>query len=130
MLFLFVVQATAQLMGPPLPADWQALAPLPYIAVPQVTPAMIQFVAGEVATGRCNTPRAGDGHYYMRVDVAALVSGDGVVRKVLPRAIDCPTVEQYSAGLVIGFARDNLRMHGESAADQWYRTTLSYDWGK
>ncbi len=118
-------------MAPPsLPADWKALAPLPYVAVPQVTPAMTQFVAGEIATRRCNTPKADDGHYYVRVDVAALVSGDGVVRKVVPRAIDCPTVEQYSAGLVLGFSRDNLRMNGESAADQWYRTTLLYDWGK
>jgi hypothetical protein len=31
---------------------------------------------------------------------------------------------------VIGFARGNLPARGAGAGEQWYRTTLVYDWGK
>jgi hypothetical protein len=114
----------------PLPTDWATLAPLPYIAPPLVTPATDQFVAGEIAAKRCPGPKPVDGHYILRVDIAALIGRDGAIRRAIPRAIGCPTVEQYSAGLVIGFARGNLPTRGAGAGDQWYRTTLVYDWGK
>ena len=131
MLLPLIMQATAQVTTPPpMPADWAALAPLPYTAPPQVTRAMAQFVADEIAAKRCNLTRPADGHYIVRVDVATLVGGDGTVRKTVPRAIDCPTVEQYSAGLVIGFARANLPPHGNASGDHWYRATIIYDWGK
>ncbi len=131
MLLPLIMQAAAQVVvPPPVPADWATLAPLPYVAAPQVTPAMEQFVAGEIAANRCATVKPVDGHYIVRVDVATLIGGDGTIRKAIPRAIGCPTVEQYSAGLVIGFARGNLPARGAGAAEQWYRTTLVYDWGK
>ncbi|MFA5963265.1 MAG: hypothetical protein WC804_04535 [Sphingomonas sp.] len=131
MLLSLIIQATAQLvMPPPLPADWATLAPLPYLAPPQVTPAMEQFVAGEVAAKRCAEPKPVNGRYVLHIDIATLIGSDGTIRKAMPRAIGCPTVEQYSAGLVIGFARGNLPARGAGAGDQWYRTTLVYDWGK
>ncbi|MEG3147229.1 hypothetical protein U1839_21465 [Sphingomonas sp. RT2P30] len=131
MLLPLILQVAAQAVAPPpVPADWATLAPLPYVAPPQITPAMEQFVAGEIAAKRCATAKPVDGHYIVRVDIAALVGGDGTIRKAVPRAIDCPTVEQYSAGLVIGFARGNLPARGAGAGEQWYRTTLVYDWGK
>ena len=131
MLLPIIIQATAQLAAPPpLPADWATLAPLPYVSPPQITPAMEQFVADEVAAKRCAGPKPVNGHYIMRVDIATLVGGDGTIRKAMPRAIGCPTIEQYSAGLVIGFVRENLPARGAGAGDQWYRTTLIYDWNK
>lgn len=116
---------TADMVPPP--ADWSALAPLPYVTVPHVTPALSGFVAREIAAGRCAVPRPGDGHYVVRVEIAALVGAQGIVRRTMPHAISCPTVEQYAAGLVLGFARGNI-VSRPDAPDTWYRATIVFDW--
>lgn len=113
--------------APAIPADWSVLPQIPYVSAPQVTPALSGFVAGEIAAGRCAVPKPVDGHYVVRVDVASLVGGDGMVRRAVPHAISCPTVEQYAAGLVTGFARGNLVMR-PGATDAWYRTTIVFEW--
>jgi len=122
MLLFLLLQAAV-----PVPTDWSVLAPLPYADPPQITAPLTRFVADEVAAGRCAQPKQGDGHYVVKVDVATLVGGDGEIRRTVPRAINCPTVEQYSAGLVASFARGNLQPHA-GAADTWYRATIVYDW--
>jgi hypothetical protein len=122
LLFLFL-QATA----PAVPADWSTLPPLPAAMAPQVTPPLTRFVADEIAAGRCAQPRPADGHYVFKVDVATLIGADGAIRRALPRAINCPTVEQYSAGLVVSFARANPQPRA-GGADLWYRATIVYDW--
>jgi len=118
-----LLQATTD--APPPPSDWATLAPMPYVAAPAVTAPLVKFVADEVAAGRCAVPKPADGHYVVKVDVAALIDEDGTLRRAVPRAIDCPTVEQYSAGLVTSFARANLN---GGPAPMWYRATLVYDW--
>ncbi|QQV78498.1 hypothetical protein H5J25_07645 [Sphingomonas aliaeris] len=109
-----------------VPTDWAALAPVPYIKPPEMTPGLSGFVAGEIAAGRCPVSRPADGHYVVKLDIATLVDADGTVRRTVPRAIQCPTVEQYGAGLVISFARANLR--AGAAGDRWYRATIVFDW--
>jgi hypothetical protein len=109
-----------------VPADWSVLAPLPYEEPPKMAPNLSGFVASEVAAGRCTMPRPADGHYVVKLDVATLVGADGLVRRVVPRAIQCPTVEQYGAGLVTSFARANLRTG--ATGDQWYRATIIFEW--
>lgn len=111
---------------PPLP-DWSLLAPLRYLHDPEVTPPMRQFVVDEIAAGRCALPRPADGHYTLTLDVAVLIGADGSVRATVPHAINCPTVEQYGAGLVSAFARDNL-LPRVTATDQWYRTSVTFSW--
>lgn len=108
-----------------VPSDWAALAPVPYTTAPQITPQLAAFVGGEVAAGRCAMPKPTDGHYVMKVDVATLIDADGVVRRTVPHAINCPTVEQYAAGLVTSFARGNMAVRG---GDMWYRATIVFDW--
>ena len=49
------------------------------------------------------------------------------MRRVTPRAIDCPTVEQFAAGLLLGAARNNVDLRG-AATDSWYRTTMVFAW--
>lgn len=125
MIALALLLQAAPDLSPPLPTDWSALAPMPYVESPAITPPLEKFVADEVAAGRCTVPKTADGRYVVKVDVAALVDQAGAVRRAVPRAIDCPTVEQYSAGLVTSFARANLRA---GTPPLWYRTTLVYDW--
>ncbi len=99
--------------------DWDGLAPLPYRAPPVVTAEMQSFVQGEVRARKCE--HSGQ----MRIDVAVLVDEAGGIRTTVPRAVNCPSVEQYVAALVGGFARSNLlpRLGG---GEQWYRTSLSF----
>jgi hypothetical protein len=121
---LAVAQVAPEPTSPPLvvPTDWTAMPPLPWRAEPAVTPGLIAFVAGEVRAGRC-AARAGNATL---VRVAVFVRADGLVRAAVPRAIDCPTVEQFAAGLVTSFARNNLR----TPAAGWYQVTVTFDWGK
>ena len=119
--------AALLLQAAEVPADWSILAPMPYVAAPEITPALDAFVAAEIAAGRCAVPKPTDGHYVVRVEVAALVGADGMVRRTVPHAIACPTVEQYAAGLVAGFARGNLFARA-GTADMWYRATIVFDW--
>jgi hypothetical protein len=125
MIALFLLLQAAEL--PALPTDWAALAPLPYVAPPKITPQLTSFVATEITASRCPVTKPADGHYIIKVDVATLVDADGVIRRTVPHAINCPTVEQYAAGLVAGFARSNLAPR-PGAADTWYRATITFDW--
>lgn len=107
--------------------DWPSLAPLPYRAEPQITSDMLAFVASEVTTRRC--PLAIGPGLALTVDVAVLVDAQDNIRTTVPRAIQCPTVEQYAAAMVAGAARGNL-LPRRASADQWYRTTVTFAWPK
>ncbi|MGJ3649249.1 hypothetical protein ACLB0R_12365 [Sphingomonas sp. GlSt437] len=114
---------------PPLP-EWPAMAPLRYLHDPEITPAMAQFAAEEIKAGRCTLATSAeapaDPRRSLTVDVAVLVGADGMVRATVPHAINCPTVEQYAAGLVSSFTRDNLVPHGPG--ETWYRTSVTFRW--
>jgi hypothetical protein len=108
------------------PIDWEALDALPYRAQPQITPQMVDFVQGEMRQGRCTPPAPIAGKRRVRADVAVLVGSAASVRATIPRAINCPTVEQYAAGLVLGFARDNLSPRF-AVEGTWYRVSMTFD---
>lgn len=109
--------------APTLPA-WDTLPPIILRQPRQVTPAVAEFVATEVAEGRCVLPPPEQHH--LRVDVALLIARSGRVLASVPHAIDCPTVEQYAAGLAIGWVRGNL--HPRLGRMGWYRLRLDFDW--
>ncbi|TKD51045.1 hypothetical protein [Sphingomonas baiyangensis] len=138
MLLALLMQATAPAVAPPpvVPTtppmrrgqqiEWQVLPPMPYREPPQLTEAMTQFVAAEVASGRCRPHASRGTRHRIQADVAVLVTPEGGARVTIPRAIACPTVEQYAAGLVLGFARNNLSTR--SSVSQWFRATLTFEW--
>jgi hypothetical protein len=115
------------LQATPPRIDWPSLAPLPYRAEPQITPDMLTFVANEVTTRKCPVV-VGPG-LTLSVDVAVLVDAQDNIRTTVPRAIQCPTVEQYAAAMVAGAARGNL-LPRMASAEQWYRTTVTFTWPK
>ena len=110
---------------PVVPTDWAMLPPLPYREEPQMTPAMLGFVRGEIRSGRCRPVKSAWSRGTLTLDLAVLVSPNGFIRRVIPRAIDCMTVEQYGAGLVTSFARGNLRQR-IATGDAWHRATLVF----
>jgi len=122
-MLLLVGQSAQQVAAPPAgaivaPADWSRMPQLPWRIPPRITADLIAVVEREVADERCvHAPGP------VVVDMAVLARGDGGIRAVVPRAIGCATIEQFSAGLVTSFARNNLRRHSAG----WYRTTISFD---
>lgn len=62
------------------------------------------------------------------ISLAVLIVPGGSVKRIVPQAIDCPTVEQYSAGLILKMSRDNIK--ASPATDTWYRTSMTFTWGK
>ncbi|MBW4329676.1 hypothetical protein KY084_02150 [Stakelama sp. CBK3Z-3] len=126
----FLVAAAAQqggMLGLTLPIDWEGMTPLPYHNQPVVTTQMSQFVAKEMAFSKCPMPRRQNGKRVVSLDIAVLLSEDGSVRATIPRAINCSSVEQYSAGLVSTFARNNLDP-AKVDPSGWYRATVTYEW--
>jgi hypothetical protein len=120
-----LAQVTAAVPLSP-PSDLASLPPLPLTQrLPGAEP-LSTFVKAEVDAGRCPAPpRGGDGVSSLAVDMALLVDRAGTVRRIVPRAIGCPTVEQYAAGVVASVARGNVT---PPAADGWYRLTMSFAW--
>lgn len=106
--------------------DWAALPALPWRTPPMLTASMNQFAAREARARHCPLPRPTGFNQRLTVELAVLVT-NGEVRTVVPRAIQCATVEQYAAGLAAGFARSNLPP-AAGAADQWYKTSLTFSW--
>ncbi|MCD2322490.1 hypothetical protein LQ953_00495 [Sphingomonas sp. IC-56] len=103
--------------------QWDTLPALPYRAAPQITPDMSSFVQREAVSRKCPRPQASA----ITVEVAVLVDQRGGIRTTVPRAIGCPTVEQYAAALIAGFALNNL-LPRTGTGEQWYRTAVTFTW--
>jgi hypothetical protein len=103
------------------PTDWSALQQLPLLRRWEPSESITAFVRDEVRAGRCATPET----HRVAVDFVVFVSADGQVRRIVPRAIDCPTVEQYASGLTLRAVRGNV---ADVPAAGWYRTALVFDW--
>ncbi|MFL9842346.1 hypothetical protein ABS767_15350 [Sphingomonas sp. ST-64] len=114
--------------NPAAAIDWSRLPDLPYRETPQMTPAMHDWARGQVRARKCRAGRLVDGRPAVRVEVAALIDPETGVRTTIPRAIGCPTVEQYAAGLVAGFSRNNLVPRTAAPGAVWYRATVTFAW--
>lgn len=109
------------------PQDWSVL---PIVRIRRQATALANtsaYVHGEVVAGRCARVVRTTQGWAVTVNLAVLITPDGRIRRVTPRAIDCPTVEQYAAGLILG-ARDSIDVV-DADADAWYRTSLTFAWG-
>jgi hypothetical protein len=116
---------------PPAPAleTWPALPTLLYERDPDDLGEVSRFVQDEVEAGRCGTPLKAGENRVLRVRVVVLVGPDGRARALVPEAIGCPTVEQYTAGVIGRLVAGNVRQPWPTQA-QWLRTGLVYSWSK
>lgn len=124
-----VVPVQPTIVAPLPPQDWSTL-PIMRVRRPAADlPDLSAFVRAEVEAGRCATAHASPQGWTLKIDLAVLATPGGQVRRITPRAINCPTVEQYAAGLVLGTARDNVDVRG-ALADTWYRTSMTFAWSQ
>lgn len=121
------VPASAPVSGPLPPQDWSTLPPLRIRRQATTLANTSAYVHGEVMAGRCAKAVRTVQGWSLSLDLAVLMTRDGRVRRITPRAIDCPTVEQYAAGVILG-ARDSIDVV-DTDADTWYRTSLTFAWG-
>lgn len=127
---LLAVQAAPEAQPTP-EIDWGTLPDLPYREAPQMTAPMHDWVQGQVRARKCRAGRLVDGRAAVRIQIAVLVHPEDGVRASIPRSIGCPSVEQYAAGLVSSFARNNLTSRPSVFSNpQWYRATVTFAWRK
>ena len=123
-----VVPTQPPIAAPLPPQDWSMLPILRVRRPASDMPDLAAFVRTEVAAGRCAAAASSAQGWVLKIDLAVLATPGGQVRRITPRAIDCPTVEQYAAGLVLGTARDNVDVRG-AQSDTLYRTSMTFAWG-
>ena len=109
------------------PQDWTNLPTLRLVRASPDRPALSDFVRDEVRSGRCNAQTQSATGFSVIVTVALLVTPQGLVRRTLPRAIGCPSVEQYAAGLAFSRAMGNTDV-GDMNVDGWYKTSMVFTW--
>lgn len=127
--FLLFQAAVASAVPTAVPNDWSKLPDLRLTATPDYAAIMTRFVHDEVAAGRCAATNAADGKASLKVDMVVLVSSaNGEAVKIVPRAINCPTVEQFAAGVVQKAARGNIA-GPPPTADSWYHIGMTLTWG-
>ncbi|MEH3158649.1 MAG: hypothetical protein PGN08_06705 [Sphingomonas taxi] len=129
-----IALATAQLAAastPPAPLmppqDWSGLRPLPYTRDADDGANLSAFVQAEVKAGRCAAATQTAQGWTLKVDLAVLVGPAGQPRRIVPRAIACPSVEQYAAGLVSSMVRNSIPADATDTGG-WYRTSLTFTW--
>lgn len=123
--FVAFMQATAGPTAPP--TDWSQLPALRWKLPPRNAAATSRYVRDEVAAGRCGAAQRSDHTAALKIDLAVLADANGRVRAVVPRAVNCPTVEQYTVGLIQRMALDNVDTTGQTA-ETWYRAAMTYSW--
>ncbi|MDR6145714.1 hypothetical protein QE363_001507 [Sphingomonas sp. SORGH_AS870] len=107
------------------PHDWTTL---PTLTLPPAGPDMVRFVRAEVQAGRCPRDRVTEeGQVVLVVPMAVWLNADGSAQSVVPLAIGCPTVEQYSAGVAQRMIRQ-MPYRPMRQGDRWYRTVITYTW--
>jgi hypothetical protein len=126
-LLMVAAQATTVAPLPTPPLDWSGVPPLRYQDPPAEDFDYSAYVRDEVRAGRCHRAVAVDGRWTLAVDVIVLAARDGSPRRIIPRAIDCPSVEQYAAGLVSRLTRRNIDTTG-TTADTWFKTSVRFSW--
>lgn len=120
--FALFLQAAAQpvpLVALP-PADWSKLPELALLRLTPPSADLSDYVRDEVLAGRCVA--AGSS---IRVDLAVMIGSDGRAKRIVPRAINCPTVEQYASGIISRMTRQNVI---PPPKDSWYRTAVTFSW--
>jgi len=106
------------------PHDWSTLGML---TLPPAGPDLVRFVRDEVTAGRCTRARQDDAQTVLVVPLAIRISADGHADSVVPLAIGCPTVEQFSAGAAQRMVR-HLAHRTMIPGGRWYRTVITYTW--
>lgn len=123
---LLLQAAVPAAAGPAMPpTDWSTLPDLP-VAPPRGASDPSGYVRREVAAGRCRAAPIGGGSR-VAASVAVLVDARGSVQRIVPQAIGCPTVEQFTAGYVSTLARRAV-IAGQTFRPGWYRHVVTYRW--
>ena len=130
MVVLILQTAIAIAVPPSAPAavwtgSWSALPQLEFPRGSSATTQISDYVRDEVRAGRCGAAVATPFGQALSVELAVQLSTNGRVRRIIPRAIGCATVEQYATGLTSRMARTMLAAPG---ARTWFRTTIDFAW--
>ncbi|MDP1026669.1 hypothetical protein Q5H91_05560 [Sphingomonas sp. KR1UV-12] len=117
-----LLAAALQGLTPPPVASWRDLPvfPLSRTTAPDEGSA---FVKAEIAAGRCSVPPEGSD---LVAPIAILVGPTGAIRQIVPQAIGCPTVEQYTVGYLMTLTRAAPGSTPPRAG--WYSLAIEYHW--
>lgn len=107
------------------PREWSTL---PAIPLPPASDDMVRFVRDEVNAGRCvRHQTTQSGQVTVVAPLALRFNAEHGVETIVPVAIGCPTVEQFSAGAAQRMVR-RLPYRATLTGDRWYRTVITYTW--
>ncbi|MBJ6122020.1 hypothetical protein [Sphingomonas mollis] len=127
MIAALLLAATQAALSPPPVADWDRLPAFPVPRAADIVDGAA-FVRGEIESGHCHpVPAPATGGVRLIAPVAILVGPTGIVRQIVPQAIGCPTIEQYTVGYLLSLTRTGAGA-APSPEPGWYRLVVSYRW--
>ncbi|TPG12736.1 hypothetical protein [Sphingomonas oligophenolica] len=126
-LALMAQAATAPAAAPLPPPNWSTLPSIRFVKPVIASPRLADFVRAKIRHRRCAAQRRTNTGWVLTIDVAVLVTPQGLVRRTVPRAIHCPSIEQYAAGLAFSRATGNIATEG-LVTDAWYKTSMAFAW--
>jgi len=118
--------APSAMLVPPPVTEWSTLPTYPLPRTASIADG-VGFVRDEVEAGRCHPQSPPPGDERLQLPVAILVGRAGQVRQIVPRAIGCPSVEQYVVGYLLSLTRTGTESSVSLPAG-WYQLTAGYRW--
>ncbi|GAA3718883.1 hypothetical protein GCM10022268_28940 [Sphingomonas cynarae] len=118
--------APPAILVPPPVAEWPMLPTYPLPRTASIADG-VGFVRDEVEAGRCHPQLPPPEDENLQLPVAILVGRAGQVRQIVPRAIGCPSVEQYVVGYLLSLTRTGIESSVSLPAG-WYQLTAGYRW--
>ncbi len=77
--------------------------------------------------GNCSGAKPYEGGDLLELDVLFLVANDGKLVRLAPVNVQCPEVEKFVSGRIMGTLRNSFPRH-DGAEPQWYRSQVRFLW--
>jgi hypothetical protein len=113
--------------APPMPQELSSVPVIEGWQGRRISPRWSEDVARFYRKGKCTGAVPYEGSWLLEIDMLFLLSPDGKPLKIAPVNVNCPDVEQFVSGRVLGTLRNSFPKAGGAEA-RWMRSQVRFLW--